>query len=220
MPVVTPIRRFKSLLKSGGSVPADLRLRKDMPLANITSTGDRRLKFTISTGSVDRDSDVLDPAGWDLSEYRQNPVVLWSHNADDFPIGKTVDVGVTDGALWAEVEFIAPDVPIAGPRAEAVYQMCTGGFLNAASVGFHPVDFEFSSDRMDDFGVDFRKQKLLEWSIVSIPANPEALIEPTQSNGTGMPVSAPEPAVDDTASGTPKSVSRRSYQIRARAASV
>ncbi|GBR00517.1 hypothetical protein AA21952_0127 [Acetobacter oeni LMG 21952] len=197
-------------------------MRKQLPLADISATGDRRLRFTISTGAIDRDSDTLDPEGWDLTEYRQNPVVLFSHDASGYPVGKSVAVDISDGVLWAEVEFLPVDIPEAGPRAEAVYRMCLSGFLNAASVGFHPVDFEFSADRMDDFGIDFRKQKLLEWSIVTVPANPEALIEPqTTQDDPNIPVTTPDPSL--AGEGTPKAARDaliRSLSLRARASAV
>ncbi|EHH68388.1 HK97 family phage prohead protease [Gluconobacter morbifer] len=219
---ITPLRRFKSLARKGDPLPADLRIRKQVALSDISQTGDRRLRFTISTDAIDRDADVIDPAGWDLTEYRKNPVVLYAHDAENFPVGKSVQVDVTDNLLWAEVEFISPDVPLAGPRADAVFQMCQGGFLNAASVGFHPVDFEFSSERMDDFGMDFTRQKLLEWSIVTIPSNPEALIEPPQQTDQDVAVSAEDQNISMGSEARSNTASRRKrlLMMRARAALV
>jgi len=46
--------------------------------------------------------------------------------------------------------------------------------LNATSVGFKPKEWVFNEDRK---GVDFKTQELLEFSVVPVPSNPEALIE-------------------------------------------
>ena len=48
---------------------------------NTTATpnGDRTMTFVISNGGVDGDNDTIDPSGWDLENFRRNPVVLWSH---------------------------------------------------------------------------------------------------------------------------------------------
>ena len=66
--------------------------------------------------------------------------------------------------------------------AESIYRLAQGGFLAATSVGFRPLKWEYTSDLArgaDDWfpGIDFEQQELVEFSIVTVPANPEALIE-------------------------------------------
>jgi HK97 family phage prohead protease len=149
---------------------------------NVPSNlGERQVKFTISTNAIDRDKDKVNQKGWDLLNYLKNPVVLFGHDAKSLPVGKCVQIGLEDGEQKATVEFVNKDIPIAGPMSEAVYQLCVGGFLSATSVGFRPLEWEFSTEKdrgADTYqgGVDFNKQELMEFSIVPIPANPEALI--------------------------------------------
>ena len=50
--------------------------------------------------------------------------------------------------------------------------------LKAASIGFIPIKFRFDAKRG---GFDFDESSLLEWSVVSVPALPTALIEPGQT---------------------------------------
>lgn len=93
-----------------------------------------------------------------------------------------MSIGVEDGKLKAVVQFMPASVPIFGPKAEGIYQMCLGGYLNATSVGFKPVEWSISRDperKGDDMepGADFERAELVEFSIVSVPCNPEALIE-------------------------------------------
>jgi phage head maturation protease len=58
-----------------------------------------------------------------------------------------------------------------------------GGYLKATSVGFMPLKYTFSKDPAREYGIDFLEQELLEFSIVTIPANPDALIDPGQASG-------------------------------------
>lgn len=137
--------------------------------------GDSRMvRFTISTDTVDRYGDVISVDGWDLVNYRRNPVVLWAHDARLLPIARASDVRIEDGALKATAEF-APAA--ANPMAESVLQLIRGRFLNATSVGFMPRKWRFSEDDGRTFGIDFEEQELLEFSVVPVPANPDALID-------------------------------------------
>ena len=137
--------------------------------ASIEPISDRKMAFTISTASVDRDGDTIDPKGWDLGSYSKNPVVLWAHDYSQPPIGKAANIKSTASGLQAEVEFLPKGV---SPFADMIHEMCKGGFLNATSVGFRGMEYDEAKDRK---GLDFKKQELLEFSIVPVPANPEAL---------------------------------------------
>ncbi|MFC0407927.1 HK97 family phage prohead protease [Roseomonas elaeocarpi] len=178
----TTLLRFKKAAKAGQQLPADTRLQKDA-LTQVESGEGRVIRFVISSATVDRDLDTISVDGWDLTAYRKNPVVLWGHNSDELPIGKCVSIFVEAGKLKADVEFLPADTPCVGDRAEAVFRMCRDGFLSATSVGFRPLEWKLTDDEArgagDYFpGVDFSRQELMEFSIVSIPCNPEALIEP------------------------------------------
>lgn len=150
--------------------------------------GPRQAKFILSTESVDRDGDIVQQSGWQLDNYLKNPVVLFQHDNEAFPIGKCVAIGIEDGMLVGTVQFVDADVPCAGDPAEACWRLAQEGYLNAVSVGFKVLDWDFSDDEDNPHGAIFSKMELLEWSIVTIPANPEALILPTE------PVEAPAPS--------------------------
>jgi HK97 family phage prohead protease len=133
--------------------------------------GDRRMRFLISTGGVDRDGDKLDPRGWVLDAYRRNPVIQFCHDYKSLPIAKCVEIRATRTGLEAVAEF-----PPRGLHefADVVFDMLRGGFLNATSVGFRPIEFEESRYRK---GKNFLKQELTEFSVMPIPSNPDALIQ-------------------------------------------
>jgi HK97 family phage prohead protease len=140
-------------------------------------SGRRSFTFTISTATVDRMKDSVAVNGWRLDAYKKNPVVQWSHDGTMLPIGRASAVWVQGNKLKATAELAPADV---NPFAERVRKMVERGFLNATSVGFAPIKFKFSEDKSRPLGIDFLEQELLEFSIVSVPANPDALIDPGQ----------------------------------------
>jgi HK97 family phage prohead protease len=137
---------------------------------DIRGDGDRRMRFTISTGRMDRDGDVLDPRGWVLDAYQKNPIITWAHDYRALPIAKCTDIRRTAQGLEATAEFPAPGVY---PFADQVYDMLRAGFLSACSVGFEPID---SQPLGTQPGKRYTKQRLLEFAVVPIPSNPDALV--------------------------------------------
>ena len=148
--------------------PVDATVRKGFVLERLEELEQpRRLRFIISTGDVDRDNDTIDPTGWELTNFKANPVVLWAHSHRDLPVARAIEIGVEAGKLVAVAEF-APHA-----FAETVLGLLRGGFLRATSVGFRALEWSMNEER---HGVDFKRQELLEFSIVPVPANQNALM--------------------------------------------
>lgn len=189
-------------------------LRKEY-LGPAEVLGERQLRFTISTAAVDRAQDTVDQGGWDLSAYQRNPVVLWQHDSWSMPIGKCVDIGLEAGALRATVEFVRADMPGGvGELAETVLMMCKEGFLSATSVGFRPIEFDITTDASrgaEDWlpGFDFKRQDLTEFSIVTVPCNPDAVIDPAHRDGAD-----PMAAIRDMVSAAAPPAALRAKAIR------
>ena len=129
------------------------------------------MSFMISTAAVDRDGDTIYPQGLDLGSYAINPVVLWAHDYSSRPVGIAINIKSTEHGLQADVEFLPQGLD---PFADKIHDMCKAGFLNATSVGFRGVEYDEAQGRK---GYDFKKQELLEFSIVPVPCNPEALAQ-------------------------------------------
>jgi HK97 family phage prohead protease len=190
--------QFKALNRGRDCKRSGLGVRKQViTLAELIGGDMRALRFTISTGTVDREQDAISVRGWDLKNFTRNPVVLWGHDASRLPIGRAFDVQIDGDALKASVEFIPSDTPEGGAFAESVYRLATAGFIAATSVGFRPIKWEYTNDQArgsDDWfpGIDFQEQELVELSIVTVPANPEALIE-TPGPGEGTAIAQPNP---------------------------
>lgn len=129
---------------------------------------DRKMSFTISTAAIDRDGDSIDPQGWQLDNYERSPVVLWAHDYTTPPIGRASNLWTDAKGLHATVEFPPRGIHA---LADQVHDLVKAGFLNATSVGFIPRE-----SRPSKTGQTITRAELLEFSIVSIPSNPQALV--------------------------------------------
>lgn len=166
-----------------GQAPSGELVRKQYAADTVkVEAGDsRKVTFTISTGAVDRDRDTVKVEGWRTDAYRKNPVVLWAHDSRSLPLARAEFIGTTGGQLKATARFAAPGVdydpagwPSDHPSPETVLLMLRGGMLNSTSVGFIPMKSMWNEERG---GFDFHEQELLEFSIVPVPSNPEALVD-------------------------------------------
>jgi len=155
-------------------------IRKDLDF-EIKAVGDpqdRVLEFVGSTDQVDRYGDVIEVAGWDLKNYKKNPVFLWAHDYKQPPVGKTLKVAKTDQGLLFQVKFATAEEY---PFADTIYKLYLGGYLRATSVGFQDLEREPITDKEGkQVGWRFKKQELYELSAVPVPANPNALIMAVQ----------------------------------------
>lgn len=130
-------------------------------------------EIMISTPSVDRDRDRVLPEGARIDNYMKNPVVQWGHNYHEpwATIGRTdaLEIG-TDGI---KASFTFREAANDQDPLHIVKTLWDGGFVNTASVGFNPLPGGYEEN--DEGGFDFTKWELLEWSLVPIPANQDAL---------------------------------------------
>lgn len=164
-------------------------IRKANPFSVVkASDKDYVIDFLITTPDVDRCGDSVDPMGVDVSRYLENPRVFFNHKTGDLPIASTVrtSLAVTKKGIYAGAKFIP-----SFQYSLDVYNLIKSGDLEAASIGFIPLSWEYvddpdAEDETHEYnGVtitvhpqycNFTKTELLEWSVVGLPANPFALV--------------------------------------------
>lgn len=154
-------------------------------------------KFIVSTACKDRHGDIVEPDGClpHLKNYARNPRIFFAHRTDDLPIASARDA---EGNLCLEVDkengIIRSTAWFHGetPESELIFRLIARKELQAASIGFLPVraavihtDNTEASTSDGDTIVDFRNMghpimhflewDMIEWSVVPIPANQEAL---------------------------------------------
>ena len=128
--------------------------------------------FQASSEKVDSYGDVVMQKGIDLSRFKENPIILYQHNSDE-PIGRAVDMRLSEKGLVADVELAPFGV---SEKIDTIRGLIEAGILKAVSIGFTALEHEIIRDKSGDMtGFKFVKSLLHEISIVSIPANDEAL---------------------------------------------
>jgi HK97 family phage prohead protease len=117
-------------------------------------------------GNLDHTGDVVMRGAFDatLASGRKRRF-LWQHDVSE-PIGVEQDMRVTDAGLLGTWKISRTT------RGIDAYELLKDGAVDSLSIGYVPTDFEF-----DDAGVRLLKAvDLLEVSLVSIPANDQAVV--------------------------------------------
>lgn len=125
----------------------------------------------VSTPEIDRYGTIIEPSGIDYTAYMSNPVVLAQHGADKFPVGKCLSMQLINGNLEATIQ-----VECITEEGKNLNSLIAAGFVNAVSVGILPKETEERTIGEDKIKV-FTKSEMIEFSIVSVPANRGALIK-------------------------------------------
>lgn len=151
-------RQRGQVMKKFASIPAVKKIDIDK----------RTIEHVISTGVEDRDGDIINPKGWILDEFLKNPVVLFGHRHDLPPIARAVKLRAGEDGLETLTMFPPKGI---SQVSDTVFDLNRLGYLRSWSVGFDPVEFNIR----EDGGINFIEQKLLEYSSVPVPANPDAV---------------------------------------------
>lgn len=129
----------------------------------------------ISTENIDRHGDLVKSEGMNDKNYSKNPIVLFGHNHNSFPVGKSLwrKVVMKDGVkgILAKTKFAKTE------EGKIAYELWRDGFLNSASVGFVPTKWDNLKDEkgVQTDGYVFNEWELLEYSIVAVPSNAQAI---------------------------------------------
>jgi hypothetical protein len=165
-------------LKLTNEIAADIKARvKSLDLKTIEKlrkAKDENGSFDviISTEDLDRSGEIVRQNGWELENYKNNPIVLWGHDYYSLPIGICTETYETEvhgvRATGAKGVFYPADI---NPLAQQVRRMYEFGVKSGmgvgctTSVGFIPKEFDNENGRI------ITRAELLEFSFVPIPAN-------------------------------------------------
>lgn len=136
-------------------------------LVKDDSLDERQIRVVVSTPQPDRVKDVMEPKGCDIANYKLNPIVLADHNPKT-PIGNAA-IEVKDQRVEAVITFAPQGV---SAKADEYCGLAKAGILNTVSPGFRELD----TSPIKGGGVHIKSWELLELSLVSVPANPDAVV--------------------------------------------
>jgi HK97 family phage prohead protease len=118
-------------------------------------------------------------AGIDVSDFRNNPIMLFNHESFSWgsdvyngPIGRWENIRKEDGKLMAD-----PVIDTEDPKGKILAAKVSNNFIRAASIGFRITETSEDPSMLmkGQTRATVTKCKLIEISIVDIPANKNAL---------------------------------------------
>lgn len=136
----------------------------------------RTIKGIATTPTPDRVGDIVEPLGVTF----KNPLVLLHQHDHDSPVGTVV----FDKPTAKGITFTAtlPVIEVPGKlkdRVDMAWQEVALGLVRAVSIGFRPIEYSW----MDDGGIRFIEVEVYELSLVSVPAQADAVITSVKSMG-------------------------------------
>ena len=174
------------LATSVGASPLALSYRTRMLPGDIAAEGmepeeddkPAGYRFVMSDADPDRADDIVEQ-GWDLAEFRSNPIAPYNHDYSGLPVGSWRNVSVVNNALRGTL-MTAPVVE--HPVSVVVDKYLQMGVLRTVSVGFRPkaviarASLNEEDSRYGDRGFVYVKPRLLEASVTPMPMNPRAAL--------------------------------------------
>jgi len=128
-------------------------------------------EFIMSDETPDRMNDIILSTGWQLDNFKKNPIALYNHNSG-LPIGTWSDIQIKDGKLRGKLNLLPEGK---SQRIDEIRALIDHDVIKAVSVGFHALEAE-PLVKGDPFaGNRFKRMELVECSLVTVPANPNAL---------------------------------------------
>jgi HK97 family phage major capsid protein/HK97 family phage prohead protease len=125
------------------------------------------MEFVISDGSLDRHGTRLNPNGWELANFKRNPIALFGHSGG-FPIGRWENVRVEGSRLIGKLVMAAEGT---SARIDELRKLVEQGILRAVSVGFSVLEYGVPGKSQ----FDYERQELHEVSLVAVGSNTNAL---------------------------------------------
>jgi len=167
--------------------------------------GERAEISFVSTRAIDRDSEVIMPNGLDWKHFRKNPIVPFSHNYRELPVGRSLwvvrakDDDRTKDGWKAKTEYFTKPKDWSGPwLPDAIWHIMTEGKMPLGkSIGFVPMEGHSPKPQdlkddpmMADVHFIITKALVLEYSATPLPSNQTALptaIAAAAKAGCGIP---------------------------------
>ena len=132
------------------------------------------IEWYASTKDKDRMNDIVEPSAFEntLKQYMTNPIVLLQHDMDK-PIGNVTEASIDDKWLFIKAR-ITEDT-------DGVFSKLKNWVLRTFSIWYRVKDFETEENVDKEWNYVFtnliKDLELFEISLVSVPANPFALVK-------------------------------------------
>lgn len=169
----------KETIAVAEKAPANNTVIRDLVLRELTAEqiDNRQAEFVISTEAVDDHGTAFLLAGWDFERFENNPLVCYGHrwwDGDPDNVIGTGEVFIEGEELIGRVTFESEEV---NRKAEKIFKKVKAGTMRMASIGALPKSAHWGVEEAgeDPTVLYFDDQELIEFSIVPIGSNPDAL---------------------------------------------
>jgi HK97 family phage major capsid protein/HK97 family phage prohead protease len=129
-----------------------------------------------TTPSPDRVGDIVEPKGVQF----KNPMPLLHQHNHRAPVGTVKFDKPTDDGITFEARLpiiVGDDTGELKSRVDTAWAEVKLGLVRGVSIGFRAKEYSF----MDDGGIRFTESEVLELSLVTVPANADAVIQTIKS---------------------------------------
>lgn len=114
---------------------------------------------------VDRDQEIVNIDGLDITAYQKNPVLLWNHDWDEVR-GKVISMNKDGNGLYVKCEMQR----LTGKEAD--FENVLYGNVKSFSIGFIPMEYQYL-----DNAVEITQSEMIELSIAPVQSNRSALFQ-------------------------------------------
>jgi hypothetical protein len=139
----------------------------------------RTIPFVIASATRDRHKTVVNMRNWQLENYRNNPIVGYQHDLyGNLFRPANPDSVIGHSRIKQDGQYL---IGYVNPLAEKIFKKVKFGSIRAASSSFLEIGTGRYGIGSEAKGAGnetyyYHGQELIEWSIVKIGSNPEALI--------------------------------------------
>ena len=119
----------------------------------------------IGMKEVDRDQEIVNIDGMDISAYQKNPVLLWNHDFSEVR-GKVISINKDGNGLYVKAEMQR----LTGKEAD--FENVLYGNVKSFSIGFIPMEYQYLED-----AVEITQSEMIELSIAPVQSNRSALFQ-------------------------------------------
>lgn len=136
----------------------------------------RVIRGIATTPTPDRVGDIVEPMGVAF----KNPMPLLHQHNHRAPVGTVTFDKPTDKGITFEARLpiiVSDDTGDLKSRVDTAWAEVKLGLVRGVSIGFRAKEYSF----MDDGGIRFTQSEVLELSLVTVPANADAVIQTIKS---------------------------------------
>lgn len=119
----------------------------------------------IGMKEVDRDQEIVNIDGMDISAYQKNPVLLWNHQWSCV-VGKVLSINKDGNGLYVRAEMQR----LTGREAD--FENVLYGNVKSFSIGFIPYEYQYLDD-----AIEITQSEMIELSIAPVQSNRSALFQ-------------------------------------------